>query len=200
MDKQFELRSLKTIEDYRTSFEKEKIEDFSRFCVPAALTRVLNDIGIEATTLQVADMLFDWKGRGNACNTHLIFHAVREFLPDATLNNPCDMWREVLVSIYGEDARSFEWRDRKAWERPTLSNWLDYDGRYSIVIMRTHALVVKDGEVTEDNGYRPLRGKVGEVIYLDGASDLRDWNPYENREEAVERFRRRQQVAPYLNS
>jgi hypothetical protein len=152
MDKQFELRSLKTIEDYRTSFEKEKIEDFSRFCVPAALTRVLNDIGIEATTLQVADMLFDWKGRGNACNTHLIFHAVREFLPDATLNNPCDM----------------------GWESPTLSNWLEYDGRYSIVLMRTHALVVKDGEVTEDNGYRPLRGKVGEVIYLDGASDLRD--------------------------
>jgi len=52
--------------------------------------------------------------------------------------------------------------------RPTVAQWLRAHPTGSYVIRAAkHGMHIVDGEVVEDNGYRPMRGRVTHVIELD---------------------------------
>lgn len=48
--------------------------------------------------------------------------------------------------------------------RPTVRQWLKANTREAILNAAEHFLHVRDGGIVEDNGYRPLKGKVRHVI------------------------------------
>jgi hypothetical protein len=58
-------------------------------------------------------------------------------------------------------------------ERVTLSRWLKEDGRDALVFVARHFIVVRGGQVVEDDGYCPMRGKVRGFILLASTQEER---------------------------
>ena len=56
-------------------------------------------------------------------------------------------------------------------ERPTLAKWLREDGRDALLFVSRHFVVVRGGQVVEDNGYTPRRGRVKSFVLLQAPTD-----------------------------
>ncbi len=62
--------------------------------------------------------------------------------------------------------RPMEWI-LPTWSQPSVTRWLRENDREALIRAAFHVMHVKGGEVLEDNGYTPQRGRVTHVIYLD---------------------------------
>ena len=71
------------------------------------------------------------------------------------------VYMTTLEDLLGREA---EWFRRG--ERPTLAKWLREDGRDALLFVSRHFVVVRGGQVVEDDGYTPRRGRVRSFILL----------------------------------
>jgi len=114
------------------------------YCVPTALAYVLSLMGYgDISKEEAADLVRHHpsnKGKRGWCMEEATMAAVREFIPDAKI-------------VWYSGGR-------------TLARWLKEDGRDAMVAAGHHAMVVKGGEVVEDNGYCPRRGWMNWAVIL----------------------------------
>ena len=128
-----------------------KLADFSRYCGPAVLASAMC-----VSRLQAAQLIRD----------------ARRHLPRRGHGRGTTNIRE-LAWVLGK-----QWHGGHGYvpngdgagrpkARRTLAQWLKANPKANAIVLVAHHYVhVCDGQVIEDNGYRPMRGRVTHAIYL----------------------------------